>query len=120
MSEQGRESHLPRVEELDLNTVLFEDITDVSHVVRWERIKTDQPDLANEILKRAWDLSRTAKSSHDICRGALDLGSFVIAVLELAAERTASVGVGAEGQPPSNAPYDGQPADEPFQAPPDL
>lgn len=120
MSEQGRESHLPRVEEVDINTVLFEDITDANHVVRWERVKTDQPDLANEILKRAWELSRQAKSSHDICRGALDLGSFVIATLELAAERAASVGVGAEDQPPSDAPYDGQPAGEPSQAPPEL
>jgi hypothetical protein len=120
MSEQGRNPHLPRVEEIDLNTALFEDITDTNHIVRWERVKTEQPELANEILKRAWDLSRTAKSSHDICRGALDLGSFVIAILEIAAERTASVGVGAEDQPPSGAPYDGQPADEPSQAPPDL
>lgn len=120
MSELGRNPHLPRVEEVDLNTALFEDITDANHIARWERVKTEQPELANEILKRAWDLSRTAKSSHDICRGALDLGSFVIAILEIAAGRTTSVGVGAEDQQPSGVPYDGQPADEPYQAPPDL
>ena len=120
MSELGRNSHLPHVEEVDLNTALFEDITDANHVARWERVKTEQPELANEILKRAWDLSRTAKSSHDICRGALDLGSFVIAILEIAAERTASVGVGAVDQLPSDVPYDGQPTGEPYQAPPDL
>jgi len=120
MSEQGREPHLPRVEEVDINTALFEDITDANHIARWERVKTDQPDLANEILKRAWELSRQAKSSHDICRGALDLGSFVIATLELAAERTANADVDAEDQQPSGVPYDGQPTDEPYRAPPDL
>ena len=120
MSEQGRHSRLPQVGETDLNTVLFEDVTDATHAKRWDTVLAAQPALTNEILKRAWDLSRQAKSPHDICRGAIDLGSYVITVLELAAERAATVGDDAASQPPSSVPYDGQPAGEPYQAPPEL
>ena len=120
MSEQGRHSRLPQVGETDLNTVLFEDVTDATHAKRWDTVLAAQPALTNEILKRAWDLSRQAKSPHDICRGAIDLGSYVITALELAAERVATVGDDAASQPPSSVPYDGQPAGEPYQAPPEL
>jgi hypothetical protein len=120
MSEQGRHSRLPQVGETDLNTVLFEDVTDATHAERWDKALTDQPALTNEILKRAWELSRRANSPHDICRGAIDLGSYVITALELAAERVATVGDDVASRPPSGVPYDGQPAGEPYQAPPEL
>lgn len=120
MSEQGRFSGLPRVEQVDLNTILPDDIIDPQHTVRWLEFATQNPELASEMLRRAYALSRTAENSLEMCKGVLDLITFSASALAEAIRRTTSVGVGAEDQPPSGEPYDGQPAGEPFQAPPDL
>ena len=119
MSEQGRFSSLPRVEQVDLNTILPDDIIDPMHTIRWLEFAEQNPELASEMLRRAFALSRTAENSLETCKGVLDLITFSASALAEAIRRTASVGVGAEDQPPSTVPYDGQPADEPYQAPPD-
>lgn len=120
MSEQGRFSSLPRVEQVDLNTILPDDIIDPMHTVRWLEFAEQNPELASEMLRRAYALSRTAENSLELCKGVLDLITFSASALAEAMRRTTDVGVGAGDQQPSGVPYDGQPADEPFQAPPDL
>lgn len=119
MSEQGRFSHLPRVEQVDLNTILPDDIIDSQHTVRWLEFAEQNPELASEMLRRAFALSRTAENSLEICKGVLDLVTFAASALEVALKRTKNVGDGAEDQQPSGVPYDGQPTGEPYQAPPD-
>lgn len=118
MSEQGRESHLPRVDGVDISLALFDTITQ-NHAIRWEQACTDQPELTAEILKRAWELSRTSKNSHDYVLGVLSLALFIMDSFERAAERTIADGGDAAGRPPSDAPYDDQPTDGLYQAPPD-
>lgn len=120
MSEQGRFSSLPRVEQVDLNAILPDDIIDFTHTARWFEFAEQNPELASEMLRRAYTLSRTAENSLELCKGVLDLVTFAASALAEAMRRTTSVGVGAEDQQPSGVPYDGQPADEPYQAPPDL
>ncbi len=119
MSEQGRFSSLPRVEQIDLNTILPDDIIDPQHTGRWLEFAEQNPELANEMLKRAFGLARTAQNSLEISKGVLDAITFAASALAEAFRRTTNVDVDAADPQPSGVPYDGQPTDEPSRAQPD-
>ena len=85
------ESSLPQVEEVDLLELVFEDVTDPSHIYRWERFSSSNPVLAREVLKIAY-MQSTQTGEKPLASVALqkiviDAISLAINALEIAARR---------------------------------
>jgi hypothetical protein len=82
------ESFLPRVEESDLLSLVFEDVTDPQHRERWRSFAKTNPRLATEVLKLGYVASYTEQaSSQEFQKTVVDIVSFVISALETAAKR---------------------------------
>jgi hypothetical protein len=102
MTERQREPFLPLVTEDDIETVLFEDLTDPQHYVRWVELMESNPILARVIMSRAQDMLPRAKTDIERIKIAIDLAAYAVRAIEVALERSSNDGVGGdEGPRPS-------------------
>ncbi len=90
MTEAFREPILPRVTDDDLSQILFEDVTDPTHIVRWIDFAKTNPELARELLSRAYGDMSTAENDAERVKIALDLLSYAVRALEAAGRRRPS------------------------------
>lgn len=100
MAEQKDQSFLPKVDESDLAQILFEDITDPTHKERWQRLATTNPELAREILRRAYMYTQHVENPGETTKYIIDNVTFALSALEVALRRTATDKT-AELQPPA-------------------
>jgi hypothetical protein len=97
----SEEPILPRVTPEDLARILFEDVTEPSHIQRWHDFADANPLLARDILERARsqvstsgkqrELSETQKETEQI-KAFIDLVSYAVRALEEATKRIRSSG----------------------------
>ncbi len=103
MTSPEYESSLPRVEEYDLLTLLFDDVVEPTHETRWEALATTNPILARELARRAYAASRPtneALSSAETQKIIVDIATLVVAALELAAKRISETSIPKDSQKP--------------------
>lgn len=101
MTERQREPFLPLVTEDDIESVLFEDLTDPQHYVRWIEFMESNPILARVIMSRAQDMLPRAKNDIQRIKIAIDLAAYAVRAVEVALERQAIGGAdGGEGPRP--------------------
>jgi hypothetical protein len=104
MASAEHEFLLPRVEEPDLLSLVFEDVTDPAHIERWQTFARTNATLAREVLAR---VHATSRSNPDMQKKIIDELTYLYAALAAAALRLsngrapATVGDGGEGQQPS-------------------
>jgi hypothetical protein len=104
MTSPEHEPLLPRVEEADLLSLVFEDVTDPTHERRWKEFAATNPHLAAEILKQTFIRSRDLgdASQLEIQKFAIDTVTFVVRAMEQATRRLiASDGAGGVVPQPS-------------------
>lgn len=91
MPSPEHESFLPRVEEADLLALVFEDVVDPGHHLRWQRFASANPRLAGEVLKRAFAGARDTFGLGLLERQKviMDIATFVVQALEQATIRIA-------------------------------
>lgn len=86
------ESFLPRVESVDILSLVFEDVTDTNHTERWLRFAKAHPVLAAELLGRtlieARESTQFDEHTGDLQKRMMENVVFAINALELAARRT--------------------------------
>lgn len=92
MTSNEHESSLPRVEKLDLLTLIFDDVTSPSHEQRWAHFYHHNPALAREVLKRVsvelqFTEGLTDTQKYEMNRAVTGTVSFVVAALDTAAKR---------------------------------
>lgn len=117
---------LPQVEEADLLSLIFKDVTDPLHRERWHHFATSQPVLAREVLRRAYDASHAGGehlSPLDAQKHNIDAVTFAVAALESAVRREKALlsavdDADVANPPPLGEPRDGRQADAPAQARP--
>lgn len=90
MAESLSRSPLPKVTSEDLAQILFEDITDTSHIKRWHDFAESNPTLAREVLVRAYNQIHHARTDIERVKITVDLLSFAIRALETAQQRIAN------------------------------
>lgn len=85
------ESFLPKVEEDDLLELVFEEVTSSDHYARWLALRTTNPTLAREILKRAaleaYLIDKKNITTLELQKMIIDHVSFAVAALTQAAKR---------------------------------
>ena len=99
MTERQREPFLPLVTEDDIESVLFEDLTDPQHYVRWIEFMESNPILARVIMSRAQDMLPRAKNDIQRIKIAIDLAAYAVRAVEVALERR-SIGDADGGEDP--------------------
>lgn len=111
MVSEEHESFLPRVEAPDLLELVFDDATDPSHNNRWIEFCKTNPVLAREVLDRVGIAAQFRAEPILLAvernKTAVDLASFVVATLDIAARREhqeqavgLSSGDGVDGEVP--------------------
>ena len=92
MEKQGNQSHLPKVEHDDILFLVFDDVTNIDHMQRWEEFTNTYPVLAHELRARIYSEARASaeydKNSEDIRIRMMNTAIFAINALEQAAQRT--------------------------------
>jgi hypothetical protein len=83
-----REFLLPRVVESDLLSHVFDDITDPTHVERWQVFAKSNTTLAREVLMRVYTASN---GNPDIQKRIIDEITYVYAALAQAALRLSAL-----------------------------
>ena len=84
MGEQGKKASLPRVEQTDILSMVFEEVIDNKHEGRWRRFADENPELASEILKQAYIMTG-GNAEHQ--KVVTDIASFVVEAMRTALER---------------------------------
>jgi hypothetical protein len=88
MATHNREPMLPKVEESDLLGLVVEEVIDPRHINWWKELATENPVLAQQIIKRAYfDTQEGNASSLEIQRIVIDSVAFAVRALRAAAER---------------------------------
>lgn len=84
------ETSLPRVEEADLLQLVTEEVIDPSHKGWWDDFAEHNPELAREVIRRAFTEARetTHTSPLEIQRRIVNSAAFVVRALENAAKRS--------------------------------
>lgn len=91
MEKPDNQSHLPKVEQDDILSLVVEDILDANHMERWDHLLQTNPTLANEIRKRA-HIEATQSTHFDVNsvqfqKRIIDTATFAIQALEVATLR---------------------------------
>jgi hypothetical protein len=100
MTEARHEPILPRVTESDLSQVMYEDITDPSHLGRWVDFAETNPVLSRYVLDRAFERMKGEMSSDERVKRVIDLLSYVVSALEIAMQHPASDDETIDGEDP--------------------
>jgi hypothetical protein len=88
MSEFIKKNQLPRATKHDIDENLLEDIIDPIHKSRWDDFAVEQPDLAQEILRRSFFISTDPSlGSLAVRKIIIDTVTYTYAVLRSAARR---------------------------------
>ncbi len=115
MTKPNGDSFLPHVEDIDITQVLFEDIVDPSHRARFERLAQTNPEIVQEIIRRAY-ISASELSSSSVSttveaqKMIIDNVTFALSALEASLRRLSSDDGDDEVPPRSSAPDGDQPA----------
>lgn len=90
MSERGPKQHtaLPLVEQVDIYTVLPQELDDPGFTAKWRLLVTQNPILAREIIKQhLYSLRSNEESSSTSIRTAISSAMSVISAIEAALAR---------------------------------
>lgn len=120
MTEAPKNHGLPRVEDADFHSVLFEDIVDPTHIARFEHFVSQNPTLIQEIVRRALtdssDLRRYTEGHSlgmvEVQKVIIDNVTFALGALEAAAARESSGQSISDGVYDEGLPHSGEPGDD--------
>lgn len=92
MTELFPEPFLPKVTKADLDSLLYEHITDPAHRKRWLHLVSSNPTLAYDIMQQAYD--RIHDTTGDIAhvKVVIDAVTYAVSALEAAVKRQQASG----------------------------